>query len=405
MLKSAEIRQAISNKETRYKELQAKKIENLDDEEKTELQELVTELQQLINDLDTEETMENVTRAMTGGKKLGGENKMKPKNLGEQVWDKLENQITAEKGDKVRAFAKIVKNEADTHTTTDTPNQILPFTTEWDRTIVRAYRRPSILSLFNRVKTEREAVSYIVEVGKQGAPATVAEKGQKPLIQYSWGSVTDTFKKIACVARVTTEMIKFREFLVNEIENRMVYDLEMAIEQQVLFGNGTGSNLLGLANRTGVQTETSANVVDNADALFRAKTKIQNATGMVADGIVINPKDYEALRLSKDGNGQYFGGGFFQNQYGNGGIMNEPPIWGTFTMVSEAVPVGQAIVGAWSGATLYDDGGLIVEISDSARDGDFENNISTIRAEEFKLLAVRQPAAFVKVTLAQPVTG
>ena len=45
-----------------------------------------------------------------------------------------------------------------------------------------------------------------------------------------------------------------------------------------------------------------------ADAIFKAAGLVQTATGFQADGVVINPQDYEALRLAKDSNGQYYGG-------------------------------------------------------------------------------------------------
>jgi HK97 family phage major capsid protein len=170
-------------------------------------------------------------------------------------------------------------------------------------------------------------------------------------------------------------------------------------ESQVLRGNGTSPNLLGLLNRVGVQTEASADADDNADALFRAMTKVSIATGLTADAIVINPTDYQTLRLGKDGNGQYYGGGYFAGQYGTGGMPEQPPLWGLQTVVSPAVDAGAPVVGAFKqGATLYRKGGVRVESTNSHGD-DFTNNLVTVRAEERIALAVRVPAAFVKLTL------
>ncbi len=148
-----------------------------------------------------------------------------------------------------------------------------------------------------------------------------------------------------------------------------------------------------------MQTEAATDSTDNADALFRAMTKIQTATGLSADGIVINPADYQTLRLGKDGNGQYFGGGYFQGQYGNGAVDEQPPLWGVRTVVSPAVAAGTAVVGAFGvAATVYRKGGVRVE-STNSHDDDFTNNLITTRIEERVALAVRIPAAFVQVTL------
>jgi len=49
-------------------------------------------------------------------------------------------------------------------------------------------------------------------------------------------------------------------------------------------------------------------------------------------------------------------------------------------------------------STVYRKGGVTVSSTNSNVD-DFENNIVTVRAEERLGLAVRVPAAFVKITL------
>jgi hypothetical protein len=92
----------------------------------------------------------------------------------------------------------------------------------------------------------------------------------------------------------------------------------------------------------------SGEKVSDPDLIFKAITAVQEVTGFAADGIVINPADYQAIRLSKDSNGQYFGGGFFAGQYGNGGIMQNPSLWGLRTVVSASIPKGTVVVGAFS---------------------------------------------------------
>lgn len=194
-------------------------------------------------------------------------------------------------------------------------------------------------------------------------------------------------------------MVEDADFWVSEINQRGLYLLALAEEAQLLTGPGTGSTIEGLLTRSGVQVETAANVDDNADALFRALTKVQTATGLSADGIVINPVDYQRLRLSTDANGQYFGGGFFAGQYGNGGIQEQPGLWGQRTVVSAAVPAGTAVVGAFNAAaTVYRKGGVRVESTNSHAE-DFDYNRIRTRIEERVALAVRIPAAFVNVTL------
>jgi HK97 family phage major capsid protein len=273
--------------------------------------------------------------------------------------------------------------------------------TDVDTTVVRAYRPgPVVADLLGSGTISGNAVSYFVEGPVEGDFATVAELGQKPQMHFGDPTqVTDSLKKIAAWWDMSDEMVEDVPFMVSEINNRGLYMLGMAEERQLLSGDGTGTNLRGLLNRSGIQTETSAiGGEDDADALFRAMTKVQTATGLGADGIIINPTDYQRLRLSRDANGQYFGGGFFTGPYGNGGVAEQPPLWGMRTVVSSAVAAGTAVVGAFGqAATVYRKGGVRVESTNSDA-GKFTSNIITTRVEERVALAVRIPSAIVRVT-------
>jgi HK97 family phage major capsid protein len=297
------------------------------------------------------------------------------------------------------AWSPAVKAAADTQAT---PGALAPWLTTYDQTIVRAFRRPVVSDLLGQgtLGANSNAVTYLVEGAVEGGLATVAEGGAKPQFHLADPTTrTDALKKIAGFLKFTDEMAEDAEFWVSEINQRGIYLLALAEENQLLNGDGTGSNVLGIRNRSGIQTEASAGAADNADALYRALAKVQTATGLTADGIVIHPTDYQALRLRKDGNGQYFGGGFFQGQYGNTGIEWQPPLWGTRTIVSAAIPVGRPLVGAYgTAATVYRKGGVRVE-STNSHASDFTNNLITTRIEERVALADRIPAAFVDVTL------
>ena len=281
------------------------------------------------------------------------------------------------------------------------PSTFGPVLTQLDRTVVQGFRRPTVADVMSSGTISGNAVTYFVEGAFEGAFTTVAENGQKPQIHVADPTaVTDSLKKIAAWWDTSDEMVEDLDFWVSEINNRALYMLSLAEENQLLNGVGTGSTVLGLLNRSGIQTETQAATGDSAqDAIFRAMMKVQTATGLTADSIVINPADYQALRLSKDTNGQYYGGGFFAGQYGVGGVEFQPPLWGLRTVVSSAVAAKTVVVGALqASSTVYRKGGVRVETTNSDA-SKFTKDIVTTRIEERIALAVRVPAAIVKTTL------
>lgn len=380
---------------------------DLTDEERTELKGFDSQIVELKQKVDSAKEDEALLKRLDsyGPQDAGDSDRDAPaaKSLGEHfvktVGDEGLARVKTISGATVAApeWSPRAKAEGDTHTT---PTTLAPWLTDYDRTIVREFRRPTVSDLLGTGNISGNAITYLVEGSVEGALATVAEGGAKPQFHFTNPTQkTDALKKIAGFLKFTDEMVEDAAFWVSEINQRGLYLLALAEENQLLNGAGTGSTVEGLLNRTGVQTETAADNTDNAEALYRAMSKVQTATGLSADAIVINPADYQALRLQKDGNGQYLGGGFFQGQYGNGGIEWQPPVWGLRTVVSSAVAANTAVVGAFgTAATVYRKGGVRVE-STNSHDDDFTNNLITTRIEERLALAVRIPKAFVEVTL------
>ena len=308
-----------------------------------------------------------------------------------------------EKGTPLSVSAPEYKAADDTFKRTDTLNN---FEAERIRPIVNQKReRLVVADLMGDHPMSGAIIQYLVEKNKRiadGGADTVAEDGKKPYIKYDdYDLVTEAPSKIAVLTRITDEMMQDHAYVVGKINSDLVYDLSVKEEQQLLFGDGSGSNLRGVANRSGIQTLASSAFTNWSDDFYRAINMVGNATDFEADGIVINTADYEKLRLMKDSNGQYLGGGIFQGQYGQGGILIKPPLWGLNTVVTNAVPKGTAFVGAWRmGATILRKGGIRVDAANTNVD-DFEHNRVTLRAEERLGLMIQIPASFVKMTLTE----
>lgn len=329
-----------------------------------------------------------------------------PRTLGDHFVNEAGDQLRGVRAEGRSRFSIASSAFRPLNANTDTqlrPASLAPATTDIDTNIVTGFRRRlTIADLLGQGTLTGNALTYFIEGALEGDFTTVAEGATKPQIHYADPTaVTETLKKIAAFIKEADEMIDDLPFLASAINNRLLYNLFLFEEAQLLSGNGSGTNLTGLLNRVGVQALGSAgnDADDNPDWIFKAQTAVSTATGLDADALVINPTDYQALRLAKDANDQYYGGGFFFGEYAQGGIVQQPPVWGLKTVITPAITAGTVLVGAFAqAATLYRKGGVQVEATNTDQD-DFVKNKVTIRAEERVALAVRQPTAFVKLTL------
>ena len=370
-----------------------------------------------ITDLDKQiaaaEASQDVLSRLTKAAETGREKSKtadQARTLGDHAVKALGADLARRKGARFNLDTPEFKAAGDPHQVTTTGAGIIQ--PQIDTNVVHTYKeRPTIADWLGAGTLTSTAIQYFIE--KDFDPSTggsfgiVGENQRKPGLTFpDYESVTETLKKIAGWIKVSDEMAEDLPFLVSEINNRLLYQLLMFEEDQLLNGDGTGVNVRGLLNREGIQTETAADGADLADAIFRARTKVALATGLQADGVVMNPLDYQNLRLAKDGNGQYFAGGPFTGQYGNGGVLQDPPLWGLGnTILTTAIPAGRVLVGAGrQAATVYRKGGIRVEASNV--DGeDFTHNRFTVLAEERLTLAVRRPSAFVDVTVGGSAEG
>ena len=306
----------------------------------------------------------------------------KARNLGENFVNFVKDSDHGKKFDlSAPAYTKAA---TDTQTS---PAAAVDFATTFDRNVVTAPRTPLVIrDLFGAETISGSTLVYLVEGAIQGAPAVTAEGAEKPQIHFADPTPkTVSLAKIACHIKESDEYIDDYPFLASAINGRLLYELGL-VEQNKLV-----TDLLGTS---GIQTGSyaaNATAADIADAILQAAMDVQNGSGFDADAIVINPADWYTLRVAKDGELRYYGGGFF-------GAQNVPNLWGISVCVSTAVAAGTIIVGAFKTCgSVVQKGGISVEAANTNED-DFVKNLMTIRAEERLALAVRRPAGFKKLT-------
>ena len=313
------------------------------------------------------------------------EKKMEYKTIGEQVAAKA-----AEVKDRVKdQDFHVIVSGLKAAAVMGTPYSINPALVDVDTRIVEGYRRPLLIAdLFGAENISGNALTYFVESATvEGGPAHTTEGSEKPMMSFGDPTaVTVALKKIASYMKETDELVADAPWLASAINGRGMYQHELAVENYLV---------TTLAGTSGIGT---SNLL-TPDGIFKAMMTVQNNSGFAADAIVINPTDYQNIRLRKDAAGQYYGGGFMSGAYGNGGIIEQPPIWGLRTVVTPAVAVGTCYVGAFKlcGSIVRKNAGVAVDIAYQNED-DFIKNLVCVRIEERLALAVRRPAGFVKIS-------
>lgn len=262
------------------------------------------------------------------------------------------------------------------------------------------FERLTVADLMLQATTDSNAVKVIVEeggsAGSVNAAAPVAETDEKPESRIRLDEVIEPVQKIATYLPVSDEMLEDISALRSFIDSRLRTYVQRAEEDQLLNGDGTPPALSGVLDRA-IQTETQGNLAGNThEAVFEAITAIRNVFSEPS-GIVVNSTDWAFIRLAKDNNDQYYGGGPFTGAYGNSPVAANS-LWGLPVVVTSAIEAGTILVGAFaSEAQVFRKSGLTVEASNSHNDF-FVRNMTAIRAEERLALAVYRPDAFFAIT-------
>ena len=263
-----------------------------------------------------------------------------------------------------------------------------------------AIRDLEVRSAFGAEQISGNALKYFIlgarEDNSAPSPGAVNEGAAKPQFHVVESSATVTLQKIAGWFYETDELLEDNAFLKSALDARGLYELDARIEAYLL------STVLGTS---GINTDTYTHGAKvDPDTIFEAIMTIKTQSGLNADTIIMNPADYQAVRLLKDGTGgtigQYYGGGCFYGPYGNGNVSAQPGLWGLNTIVTPNITSGTVLVGAFKqGASVITKSGegARIEVFVGDHDDAIYNRV-TVVVEERLGLAVRRPKAFVKIT-------
>ena len=252
-----------------------------------------------------------------------------------------------------------------------------------------------VSDLFRWGVTDSPIIEYVVESGWVNAAATVPEKpaGGKPVSKLSYKVERASVKTIAHLLPASVQILQDVGQLQSTIANRLLDGLKEVENYQLLNGDGTGENILGLLNVASKQTDLKGVSVSSKNQMDVIRLAILQAelSRYNVDNIVLNKIDWANIELLKDNEDRYL----VANPFGT--ITNR--LWGRNVVATQYIDQNNFVVGAFAqGAQAWTRSDAAIAIATQDIDN-FRTNMVTLRAEERIGLTVYRPEAFVKGTL------
>jgi len=261
-------------------------------------------------------------------------------------------------------------------------------------------REINVLDLLPRIETASDTIEYILETAFTNNAAMVAEAtattgttGTKPESVLTYESRTAPVRTLAHWIPVTNKTLADAPQIRGIINSRLLLGLTLALENQVLTGDGTGENFTGILNTSGINIRGLGS--DSVpDAVFRARTMVRVTGKARPTAIVMHPNDWEAVRLARENSATGTLGGYLM---GPPSMVGATTLWGLPVVESEAITENTALVGDFAmGATLFDREQAVVRVG--LINDQFIRNMQTILAELRAAFVVWRPSAFAKIT-------
>jgi len=232
------------------------------------------------------------------------------------------------------------------------------------------------------------AYSYLRQTVRTPNATVVAPGAEKPVSGSTLASVEKRLKIVATLSEPINrydldDNANLRLFVQTELQ----YALRLAMENEVLNGDGTGEHFQGIKLTSGLSVYTApAGQVDDLVSLKKALGTYET-TGETPAQIIMNPSDWTALVTKRNSGGSF----------DLGGAVNEETrrAWGVPVALSGLVPANTGYILGEGSVNISTD--AVTHVEWDASQG-FTNNTLLARAETRAEVDVVKPSAITKIT-------
>ncbi|MCD9145788.1 phage major capsid protein [Streptomyces albireticuli] len=262
----------------------------------------------------------------------------------------------------------------------------------------------SLRQLIPAVQNSTGRFSYLRQTTRTNNADVVAPGAKKPTSVYTLTRFDDRTRVIAHLSEpISRQDLDDAPMLRTFIDQEMRLGLELALEDEIVNGDGTGEHMTGIANVSGSQSQAFA--TDILTTARKAITKLEQFGYLDGAGWVVNPADWETFELTQDNEARFYYGGPVAAVN-----ASSRRLWGVPVVTSTAVTAGTAYLADFARATrlqvrqeglldwsenMYDPNALGTGVGAS----DFERNMLRFRFEGRFGLEILRPSAIVEVDL------
>jgi HK97 family phage major capsid protein len=261
----------------------------------------------------------------------------------------------------------------------------------------------TLRQLMPNVQNSTGRFAYLRQNTRTNNAAVVAQGAKKPTSAYQLQRVDDRVRTIAHLSEpIAKQDLDDVGMLRQFIDQEMRLGLDLALEEEILNGDGTGEHMTGIANVSGSQSQ--AFVTNVLTTTRKAVTKLERYGYMAGAAFVMTPEDWEAIELLADNEARFYYGGPQTTV-----DRSARRLWGAPVVVTDAATTGTAYLADWRQMRLQVRQDGVLDWSENVYDpnalgvgsgaSDFERNMLRFRFEGRFGLEILRPSSIVEIDL------
>lgn len=214
------------------------------------------------------------------------------------------------------------------------------------RLVPYAVRPPNFFDVVPQIPTSMAAYKYMDETTLDDS--LVVEKAEGNAAGEMELALTErsvTIEKIPAALPVTDEQLEDQEGIEAYVNLRLTEALRRRASDRGINGTGVTPLVLGVINKSGIQTTAAAQNDAIADHIARAIKDVRVTGRAFASHIILNPTDWLTERLRKTVDGAYI--------WGNPGETGLGGMWGLPIVQDDSLAAGKAVIGDFATHSLF----------------------------------------------------